>query len=189
MAEYSATHYAYLHRRRQNALSSSIMDTSIGIPSGIEQRPEKTLADKAQEYDRALRQSQTVAVSRKRTSVGGGNLALSSINPSASSIFGGHSMAQTAVLGDSQGSMGTAEASGVKTPKPSAEMDNSIPMGDLATDGGVQSGLGESYVDGTKRSRHIEEVQDNEDSIEDVGILGLLAQIYGRRDMVDRPKS
>lgn len=95
-------------------------------------------------------------------------------------------MVQTAILGDSQGSVGTAEASGVKTPKP--EMDNGVPMGDLAADGGVQSGLGESYVDGTKRSRHIEEVQENEDSIEDVGILGLLAQIYGKRDMVDRPK-
>ena len=186
MAEYSATHHAYLHRRRQSALSSSIMDTSIGVPLGTDQRPERTLADKAQEYDRALRQSQTAAVSRKRTS-GGGALA-QSINPSASSIFGGPSMAQTAVLGDSQGSIGSAESSGVRTPKPSAETESSIPLGDLTPDGGVGSGLGESYVDGTKRSRHLEEAQENEDSIEDVGILGLLAQIYGRKDMVDRPK-
>lgn len=187
MAEYSATHHAYLHRRRQSAVSGSIMDNSISAPFGTDQRPERTLADKAQEYDRALRQSRTAAVSRKRTSVGGGTLA-ASINPSASSIFGGPTMAQTAVLGDSQGSVGLADPSGARTPKPSAETETTIPLGDLTPDGGVGSGLGESYVDGIKRSRHLEEVQENEDSIEDVGILGLLAQIYGRKDMVDRPK-
>ena len=85
-------------------MSGSIVDNSISVPFGTDQRPERTLADKAQEYDRALRQSQTAAVSRKRTSVGGG--LATSINPSASSIFGGPTMAQTAVLGDSQGSVG-----------------------------------------------------------------------------------
>ncbi|KAK2466827.1 hypothetical protein APHAL10511_001085 [Amanita phalloides] len=181
MADYSATHRAYPHRRRQSAaIPGSIMDTSI--PPGVQisiDKSENSLADKAQEYDRALRQSQTAAVSRKRA---GGALAMSSINPSASSIFGGPSMAQTAVLGDSQGNIGGQEPSSVSTPKPIAEMEDNIPLTDLAIDGEVGSGLGESYVDGAKRSRHLEEVQENEESIEDVGILGLLAQIYSKRD-------
>ncbi|KAF8623500.1 hypothetical protein AX15_006283 [Amanita polypyramis BW_CC] len=181
MAEYSVTHHTYLQRRRQNAaLAGSIIETATppGVQFGADPRSEKSLADKAQEYDRALRQSQTATASRKKASFGGGSTL---INLSASSVFG-PSMVQTTVLGDSQGSITIEESSGIKTPKAITGMENSVPMEDLAADGGVGSSLGESYVDGTKRSRHFEEVQENEDAIEDVGILGLLAQIYGRRD-------
>ena len=51
----------------------------------------------------------------------------------------------------------------------------------MAADEGVVSGLGESYVDGTKR--YVGKAAEEEDeSLEDGGVLGLLAQIYGRRD-------
>jgi len=91
-------------------------------------------------------------------------------------------MAQSAMLGDSQGSISIQVPSSPRTPLAKDETENTIPMEDLALDGGVGSGLGESYVDGAKRTRQFEDSQTNEDPIEDVGILGLLAQIYGKRD-------
>ena len=180
MAEYSATHHPNLHRRRQS--SGSIPAPGVHFDAGA--RSEKSLADKAQEYDRALRQSQ-IAASRKKAGLATGNtLTASAIGPSASLLFGGPSMAQSAMLGDSQGSIAIQVASSTRTPlaKDETETENTIPLEDLALDGGVGSGLGESYVDGAKRTRQFEDSQTNEDPIEDVGILGLLAQIYGKRD-------
>ncbi|KAF8636517.1 hypothetical protein AX17_003330 [Amanita inopinata Kibby_2008] len=183
MADYSAAHHTYLHRRRQAAaLAGTIVDTTT---LGGVHRSEKSLADKAQEYDRALRQSQTTATSRRRTGFGGGStLGMSGGAPSASSIFGGKSMAQTAVLGDSRGSVTTIEGAAVPaTAKAPNIMEDTIPLEDLAPDGGVGSGLGESYVDGAKQHRPFEDGQeDEEEHLEDAGILGLLAQIYGRRE-------
>jgi len=49
-------------------------------------------------------------------------------------------------------------------------------------DGGVGSGLGESYVDGTKRFGGGGREEEEEEGLEDGGVLGLLAQIYGRRE-------
>lgn len=92
--------------------------------------------------------------------------------PSGSSIFEGLSTAQTAVLGDSQGSVQAETVHEV----------SKITDSDLAEDGGVGSGLGESYVDGTKRTRAFGEAEEEEDGLEDGGVLGLLAQIYDRRD-------
>ncbi|CAK5277584.1 unnamed protein product [Mycena citricolor] len=128
----------------------------------------KMLDDRAQEYDRALRQSQTAAVSRRR-GMAGSVLGMSTLaGPTASSIFvGGMSMAQTAVLGDSQGSVhipGRAE----------------IKQEDISADGGVGSALGESYVDGAQPRPAA--TDDDEDGLEDGGVLGLLAQIYGHRE-------
>ncbi|KAH9945782.1 APG9-domain-containing protein [Epithele typhae] len=89
-------------------------------------------------------------------------------------------MAQTAVLGDSQGSvMPIPDAPG--SPRGIAE--STIPEEDLAADGGVGSALGESYVDGRRpragASQSASAVQDDEEDLEDGGVLGLLAQIYG----------
>ncbi|KAF9456261.1 autophagy protein Apg9-domain-containing protein [Collybia nuda] len=91
-----------------------------------------SVMDKAQVYNQALRQSQHAATRRRLP--GGSTMGMSSLGPgpSSSSIFGGYSTTQTAVLGDSQGSN-----SGLET---------LIPAEELELDGG----LGESYVDGGK---------------------------------------
>lgn len=162
----------------------------VNPPSPIPTRKtEVSLADRAQEYDRALLQSQHAA---RRRGVGSGSvMGMSVLNPragpSASSIFGPSVMAgaQTAVLGDSQGSV-------MPEPAPAgpaiidAEVEESrigaIPDEEVGPDGEVGSRLGGSYVDGARRpSRPVYE-EDEEDSLEDGGVLGLLAQIYGRRD-------
>ena len=107
---------------------------------------------------------------RRRGSV----LAQSTRGPAASSIFQsgiGLDMAQTAVLGDSQGSV--AGAGRV----------SAIAEEDMAADGGVSSALGGSYVDGDRRARasvvQSRQEQDEEAELEDGGVLGMLAQIYG----------
>ncbi|KDQ60878.1 hypothetical protein JAAARDRAFT_151722 [Jaapia argillacea MUCL 33604] len=177
MANYRATHSGLLARRRH--------------PAEFEQQPESPLAGtilrdtkvdlaaRAQEYDRALLQSQALARQRHGATLEGGSM-LGEQGPSSSSIFrsgvGGIAMAQTAVLGDSQGSV-RAES---HPPSP-----RGIPEADLAPDGGVGSGLGESYVDGAaKRTRSYGGVsqsqQEEEEEMEDGGIIGLLQQIYGR---------
>lgn len=103
-----------------------------------------------------------------------------SVRPGADSMLqstaGGGAMAQTAVLGDSQGSIMPLPAGG----KVLAE--SVIPEEDLAADGGVGSELGESYVDGRRaRASTVGQSQqeDEDDMLEDGGVLGLLAQIYG----------
>jgi autophagy-related protein 9 len=85
----------------------------------------------------------------------------------------GIGMAETAVLGDSQGSI----------VRPSEFP--SIRDEDRVTDGGVGSGLGDSYMDGdTKGTKPYEPQQEgiNDDEVlEDGGVLGLLAQIYAAK--------
>ena len=95
------------------------------------------------------------------------------VGPSASSIFGGMSTAQTAVLGDSQGSIAPPQ----RTPKSDDIAPKAIPEDELNAEGG----LGGTYVDGG-RSRPMDIVAEEDDNIEDGGVLRLLAQIYGRRD-------
>ncbi|RDB21088.1 Autophagy-related protein 9 [Hypsizygus marmoreus] len=173
MADFSAAHNMHMFgRRRQGAP----LEGTVHFAS--EPKTEGSLADKAQEYDRALRQSQFMATSRRR-GVGGSVMSASALGagPSESSVFGRFSTAQTAVLGDSQGSIqvdATARASGTE---------HSITPEDLEPDGGVGSGLGESYVDGAKRSRPYGDIdEEDEDGLQDGGVLGLLAQIYGRKE-------
>ncbi|KAH9952059.1 APG9-domain-containing protein [Amylocystis lapponica] len=174
MADFSAAHPVGLGRRRlfrrgsrgSDAGSAAAMDATVQLPDAT---------DKAREYERALRQSQS-QFGRRRGSV----LAQSTRGPgpSSSSIFhsgvGGMDMAQTAVLGDSQGSvMVGAEKAAV----------SAIAEEDLAADGGVESALGGSYVNGDRRARvsasQSQQEQDEEAELEDGGVLGLLAQIYG----------
>ncbi|KAF7295466.1 hypothetical protein MIND_01086400 [Mycena indigotica] len=124
-----------------------------------------------QDYDR-LRQSQ------RRRVVGGlaGSMlhmsALAGPHATSSSVFGRASMAQTAVLGESAASIPTTP----KTPRPEIKTE------DLSADGGVGSGLGESYVDGAGGAGRTEPDEDEERLEDDRGVLGLLAQIYGRRE-------
>jgi len=101
-------------------------------------------------------------------------------------------MAQTAMLGDSQGSVvapGQAPQTCGLTEPPGP--DPAIPKAELAADGGVNSDLGESYVDGVSRRPRpfgiSQSQQEEEEELEDGGVLGLLAQIYGRNSKGHRP--
>ncbi|THH01658.1 hypothetical protein EW026_g1076 [Hermanssonia centrifuga] len=129
--------------------------------------------EKANEYERALRQSQ---MARRRSSA----MAQSRLGvPSSSSIFQsglGLGMAQTAVLGDSNGSILPPTHMGEANLQTST-----IPEEDLVDDGGVGSALGESYVDGRRpKGPSVSQSQQEEDEqLEDGGVLGLLAEIYG----------
>ncbi|KAF9246404.1 putative transmembrane protein [Melanogaster broomeanus] len=166
------------NRRRALSASRTALDNTILLNDG-----KKDLAERAQEYDRALRQSQHAAV-RRRQPIGGGSVLAGGGGIGASTIWQsavasssgdnrGIGMAQTAVLGDSQGSI-------VRPSEFPPIRDE-----DRATDGGVGSELGESYVDGdTKRTRPYEPQQEgiNDDEVlEDGGVLGLLAQIYAAK--------
>lgn len=131
------------------------------------------LSDRASQYDRALRLSQTA---RRRGSGGLAQSRLGIPGPSSSSIFMSNvnlGAAQTAVLGDSHGSAGP--------PLHETMQASTIPEEDLSEDGGVGSMLGESYVDG-RRQKGVsasQSQQEEDEELEDGGVLGLLAQIYG----------
>lgn len=174
MADYGAAHHMHIYGRRRHGVA---LDGTVHFAPA--EPKESSPADKAQAYDRALLQSRYLASSRRRGpsgSVMGASAFVTGAGPSASSVFGGYSTAQTAVLGDSQGSVVTAipgRASGAQSPSiPAEELDPSD----------VGSGLGESYVDGAKRSRVYGEGEDDNEDLQDGGVLGLLAQIYGRKE-------
>jgi autophagy-related protein 9 len=142
---------------------------------------------KAQEYERALLQSQHVAMRRRQHGSGSMMASMAPGGPgtgmggiSASSVFGGPALAQTVALGDSHGSIAVGM---VPPPKPTTASEvKPIDTVDIALDGGVDSRLGDSYVDGTGRSAIASRVEgegDIEDSIQDGGVMGLLTQIYG----------
>ena len=178
MLELNAHHqYPYTRRRHHGTglAGSSDIGGTVHFAS-----------DAPQESSVDTTQSKLSATVSRRRGLGGSVMGMSGMlsagagaGPAlAASVFGDLSTAPSAVLGDSQGSVKlSATSTGVsrtgKDPRRSAE--------DIAADEGVVSGLGESYVDGAKRyvGRAAEE---EEESLEDKGVLGLLAQIYGRRD-------
>ena len=134
--------------------------------------------------DMALRESRVSTTLSRRRGLGGSVMGMSGMlgagpGPAlAASVFGDLSTAPSAVLGDSQGSMKLSAAS---TGTSRARKDPRRSSEEIVADEGVASGLGESYVDGTKRYVG-KAVEEEEESLEDGGVLGLLAQIYGRRD-------
>ncbi|KAJ7438501.1 putative transmembrane protein [Mycena latifolia] len=166
MADFSASHYPNSILRRKTAGPTPELAQS-------ERKTDGSLGERAQEYDRALKQSQHAA--SRRRGLAGSVLGMSAIaGPSSSSIFGGLSTAQTAVLGDSQGSVQVGQVQG---------HNDAIMQEDISPDGGVGSGLGESYVDGGRQALARGETEgEEEDGLEDGGVLGLLAQIYGRTE-------
>jgi len=173
-----SAHLPYaLGRRRHPYYAGGTTELSGTVHFTGERKADVLLADEGQEYDRALRRSQHAAVTRRRAP-GSSNVGHSTLTPgpSASFVFGGSSTAQTAVLGDSQGSVRmTTTGHSAKGP--------SIPPEDVAEDGSLGSGLGGSYVDGGKQVKPYGDAGDeDEDGLEDGGVLGLLAQIYGRTD-------
>ena len=173
MADFSTTHSPPTRRRMP---PTGLGETVTGTILRLGERKQE-LANRAQEYDRALRQSQHAAATRRRH--GSGSVLLGSATQgdggASSSIWqsgdvGTMAMAQTVALGDSHGSV---------APPPPNE-----PAHDQADDDAeVGSELGDSYVDG-KRFKGFTSPQDEgdeEDGLEDGGVLGLLAQIYGTK--------
>ncbi|KAG2157500.1 putative transmembrane protein [Suillus clintonianus] len=164
---------ADLSARRRLSTSRTALDNTVLLNDG-----NKDPAERVHEYDRALRQSQHAAL-RRRLQLGGGNIVTrggggvgsSTIWQSAIGSNSAMGMAQTAVLGDSQGSI-------APLPPPIRDEDRNA-------DGGVGSGLGDSYVDGDTQGKKPYESQqegiDDEEELEDGGVLGLLAQIYAAK--------
>lgn len=177
MADYSAAHPHGLGRRRSYRRTSEV--GLGGMDSAIHQRMDP--AEKAVEYDKALR------LSRLR---GGASMLGQSRYPggvpSSSSLFqsgfGAGAMAQTAVLGDSHGS--TFSVPQHPQQQQTGIQQSVIPEEDLMADGGVGSMLGESYVDGRRPGAGVlpevgQSQREEDEALEDGGVLGLLAQIYG----------
>ncbi len=185
MADLSAVHPNAITRRRLFQRASNMADGHGPMDSTVHLHA-PGLQDKAREYDRALRASQTV---RRRGPGPGASMIGSVLHPAQlggmgvgqSVMFQSHAgasasaMAQTAVLGDSQGSVMPGAGVG------SNVAESVIPEEDLAADGGVESTLDESYVDGRRPRASITQSQQEDDDaeLEDGGVLGLLAQIYG----------
>ncbi|KAH6918473.1 autophagy-type protein 9 [Coprinopsis sp. MPI-PUGE-AT-0042] len=197
MADLSANLHHQISRRRQH--ENRQQDAYAGdqdLSATVHFAPD--VHEKAQ-YERALKQSQHAALMRRKGyGLGNSIMTMSMLNATgpgdlgmASSVYhGGAAMARTAILGDSQGSIHLG-------PPPSAipDMDGS---GSKAGGSGATSknpedstsavqnevGLGDSYVDGAKRPvrPYVSEGDDEEEELMDGGMMGLLAQIYGRRD-------
>ncbi|KAI0263381.1 autophagy protein Apg9-domain-containing protein [Gloeopeniophorella convolvens] len=124
---------------------------------------------RAHEYSRALHESQTAALRRRGAAFVGAGAASTMLGQSALYQSG---MAQTAVLGDSDGSVAVAA---LRAPASAS--------GELADSAESQgSALGGSYVDGgrraTRRAAAAEEPEEEEAPGADGDVLGLIARIY-----------
>ena len=152
--------------------------TSTGVSGAVDS------GERSREYDRALKASQMV---RSRFQPPARN-----IGDVQQSVMMGMDMAQTAILGDS-GDTAKPELD----PRPFEVKDKD--KGKATAEGrdhdegmeGDIKGLGESYVDGAgKRPKllGLSQTQQQEDeellADGDGGVLGLLAQIYGRKDRI-----
>lgn len=172
-------HFQYPYYRRRHGQGSSAATDLAGGVHFLSDPPslEGGQPSKAHDYDHALRQSRMAAAIRRRQ--GGSVLGISTLMPGPStgaSMYGEIGTATSAVLGDSQGSekLTPTVISPTKSPRnnhTSAIMEEE--------DGNVGSVLGESYVHGEEKT--VSKVEDEEE-LEDGGVLGLLAQIYGRKD-------
>jgi len=197
------SHFQFPHYRRRfgpsiatyqpgGVASDGVTGTGVHFaaegPSGTS---ESVYTEKGLEYDHVLRQSRMSAAMRRRGGPGSSMMGMStllSVGPSshggtgvAASVYGPGELAAapSVVLGDSQGSTQLsvpAAASGSKG------KGNDNAGSAILSDTGDGDGLGGSYVDGAKRLNGRGEEEEEEDLDADGGVLGLLAQIYGRRD-------
>ncbi|KAF8965233.1 autophagy protein Apg9-domain-containing protein [Flammula alnicola] len=180
------SHFQYPYYRRRHGHGSSAATDLAGGVHFVNDPPSESIihTDRAHDYDQALRQSRMSAAVRRRPggSIMGMSTLMAAAGPSTgASVYGDVATAASAVLGDSQGSVqlgAAAASSGVAKNKGGG---SAVLREDMVADGGVGSGLGESYVDGAKRFGGGRE-EEEEEGMEDGGVLGLLAQIYGRRD-------
>lgn len=151
--------------------------------------------------DQSLRQSKIAAIRRRGagglgTGAGGGSQVnmstLLATGPTlGASVFVDPTNAPSVTLGDShhqelpagRAADPTGSSKGLTA---GGAAGSGVLSEDLAPDRGVGSGLGESYVDGGRRySAGVgvgREGEEEEGGVEDGGVLGLLAQIYGRTD-------
>ncbi|KAF9454588.1 APG9-domain-containing protein [Macrolepiota fuliginosa MF-IS2] len=163
-------------------LSSS---TSIQLPGGEDGLGGKLFGERAQEYDWALKQSQNMATARRR-GMGASILLGGSTNGlGAASVYSAAraaDLAKTVLLEDSQADDKKKDEKKIGGGESEIMGDDSGMIGESGL------GVGESYVDGAKRERMgYGDGQDggqdeDEEFLEDGGVLGLLAQIYGRRE-------
>ncbi|KAG6862073.1 hypothetical protein C0995_007203 [Termitomyces sp. Mi166 len=191
MADYGATHAMYPYGRRRHAAAGAGAGGLEGAVhfQHVDPRREGVLGDRAQEYDRALRQSQFAAVVRRRGGGSGSGIGVSvpgvgmaasvlgvGMGVGAASVYD-ETTAQTVVLGDSQGSV---HPEAVVAPAATEGSESAtLPSKEIELDGE----LGGSYADGAKRTRAFGEGEgEDEGDVEDGGVLGLLAQIYGRKE-------
>jgi autophagy-related protein 9 len=178
--------------------SPTSLSTSVHLPQvANEEGGGKSLAEKAQEYDWALKQSQNMAAAR-RTSKGlgtsmflAGSAAGLGASAGAASVYSAakaEDLAKTVVLEDSH-----IDSASTPVQKNNAKESGKGEIGEEdEMIGGSGLGLNESelYVDGAKRERMgYGDGQDGGFDVEgekfleeDGGVLGLLAQVYGRRD-------
>lgn len=165
----------YQHHPTQLWGSHYHPNLNTGISTGTSGATD--LAERSREYDRALKASQVV---RSRFQPSGGNT-----GEVQQSVMAGVDMAQTAILGDSAD---TAKAD--VDPRPFEVKDK----GKASAEEGVMEegikGLGESYVDGAGKrpsllgASQTQQQEEDEELLADGGVLGLLAQIYGRKDQI-----
>lgn len=152
---------------------------STGVGGGAD------LVERSREYDRALKASQMVRSRFQPPSRNPGDI--------QQSVMVGMDMAQTAILGDSEGTTTLPSKDKRKSdldPRPFGVKDKDKAAGE-GGDGEEEvgeGGLGESYVDGAaKRPKLLglsqtQQQEEDEELLADGGVLGLLAQIYGRKD-------
>jgi len=154
---------------------------STGVSGGVD------LEERSREYDRALNASQMVR-SRFQPPV-------RNTGDVQQSVMVGMDMAQTAILGDS-GDTATPPSRGQEKPNLDPRPFEVKDKGRVTAEGGDHeegigegiSGLGESYVDGAVRRPRLlgqsqtQQQEEDEELLADGGVLGLLAQIYGRKD-------
>ena len=159
-------------------------NSNVGISTGVGGGVDPV--ERSREYDRALKASQMV---RSRFQPPPARNA----GDIQQSLMVGMDMAQTAVLGDSESTTMLPSKDKGKPdldPRPFEVKDRATAEGgdgEVGMGEGV-SGLGESYVDGAaKRPKLLglsqtQQQEEDEELLADGGVLGLLAQIYGRKD-------
>lgn len=177
IADFSTAHTIGLGRRRLLRRPSDAGAPALGQLPESQDGLEVTLQDPRQSV-----------MARRR---GGGSLMQSTRGPAfgslavpqgtgASTIFqsaAGLDMAQTVALGDSQGSiMPPPQIPSAQATQTSTRDRDTIPEEELVAD----DGLGESYVDPRRHTSNSQvREEEGEEGMEDGGVLGLLAQIYG----------
>jgi autophagy-related protein 9 len=175
MADYTNPH---AYRRPRATIAESVVLNAPGAAS----------EDKGHSYERALLQSQTAAARRRRQPGLGASTMLGQSTAGAADSVYQRGMARTAVLGDSTGSVRSPPTPTQQKLPPEISTAKPIRAEDVTPDDGVGSGLGDSYVDGTGlASPGPEQSQREEEELEDGGVLGLLAQIYGTKGQAQGP--
>jgi len=175
----------YQHHPTQLWGSHYHPNLNAGISTGVSGGAD--MVERSREYDRALKASQMV---RSRFQPPPARNA----GDIQQSLMVGMDMAQTAILGESEGTTTLPSGDGPNLdPRPFEVKDKGKATSAEGRDGGEGvgegvSGLGESYVDGTaKRPKLLglsqtQQQEEDEELLADGGVLGLLAQIYGRQD-------